>query len=141
MDPMAQAYAYYNYNVDAGSIEHTAGNIQPKYFNNDANFPQGFRTPDNSWTNYWRTGQNRYLGFYGPDNGEGIGAKSLGRELAYSEAFSACQVKKVFKAVCLREPETVTDHQMFDQIVTNFEASGFRMKKVFADTAQYCMGQ
>ena len=141
MDPMAQAYAYYNYNIDAGSIEHTAGSVQPKYFNNDANFPQGFRTPDNSWTNYWRAGQNRYLGFYGPDNGEGIGAKSLGRELAYSEAFSACQVKKVFKAVCLREPETATDHQMFDQIVTNFEASGFRMKKVFADTAQYCMGQ
>jgi len=141
MDPMAQAYAYYNYDEASGSIEHTAGNVQPKYFNNDANFPQGFRTPDDSWTNYWRTGQNRYLGFYGPDNGEGIGAKSLGRELSHSDAFSACQVKKVFKAVCLREPETTNDHQMFDQFVTNFEASGFRMKKVFADTAEYCMGQ
>ena len=115
--------------------------MQPKYFNNDLNFPQGFRTPDDSWTNYWRTGQNRYLGFYGPDNGEGTGAKTLGRELSHSTAFSACQVKKVFKAVCLREPETVTDHQMFDQFVTNFENSNYRMKKVFADTAEYCMGQ
>ena len=141
MDPMAQAFAYYNYNVDTGSIEYTANNVQPKYFNNDLNFPQGFRTPDDSWTNYWRTGQNRYLGFYGPDNGEGTGAKTLGRELSHSTAFSACQVKKVFKAVCLREPETVTDHQMFDQFVTNFENSNFRMKKVFADTAEYCMGQ
>jgi hypothetical protein len=141
MDPMAQAYAYYNYDEASGSIEHTAGNVQPKYFNNDLNFPPGFRTPDDSWTNYWRMGQNRYLGFYGPDNGEGIGAKSLGRELSYSDAFSACQVKKVFQAVCLREPETATDHQMFDQFVSNFESSGFRMKKVFADTAEYCMGQ
>jgi hypothetical protein len=141
MDPMAQAFAYYNYNVDTGSIEYTANNVQPKYFNNDLNFPQGFRTPDDSWNNYWRTGQNRYLGFYGPDDGEGTGAKTLGRELAHSTAFSACQVKKVFKAVCLREPETVTDHQMFDQFVTNFENSNFRMKKVFADTAEYCMGQ
>jgi hypothetical protein len=141
MDPMAQAFAYYNYNDATGAIEYTAGNVQPKYFNNDLNFPQGFRTPDDSWTNYWRTGQNRYLGFYGPDNGEGIGAQSLGRELAHSDAFAQCQVRKVFKAVCLREPETTTDHANFDQFVTNFASSGYQMKKVFADTAGYCMGQ
>jgi hypothetical protein len=141
MDPMAQAFAYYNYDETSGAIEYTPAVVQPKYFNNDLNFPQGFRTPDDSWTNYWRSGQNRYLGFYGPDNGEGAGAKTLGRELAHSDAFSACQVKKVFKAVCLREPETSADHQAFDQFVANFESSGFRMKQVFADTAEYCMGQ
>ena len=141
MDPMAQAFAYYNYNVDSGALEYTNGNVQSKYFNNDLNFPQGFRTPNDTWTNYWRTGTNRYLGFYGPDNGAGVGAKSLGRELSHSDQFASCQVTKVFKAVCLREPETTTDHQTFDQIVSNFAASGYRMKKVFADTAEYCMGQ
>ena len=141
MDPMAQAFAYYNYDEAAGAIEYTDGVVQPKYFNNDLNFPQGFRTPDESWTNYWRTGQNRYLGFYGPDGGAGVGAKTLGRELSHSSAFASCQVKKVFEAVCLREPETTTDHQRFDEFVANFEASGYRMKKVFADTAEYCMGQ
>ncbi|HSG98386.1 MAG TPA: hypothetical protein VLA11_10390 [Woeseiaceae bacterium] len=141
MDPMAQAFAYYDYDDVAGRIEYTGGVVQPKYFNNNLNFPQGFETPDDSWTNYWRTGQNRYLGFYGPDNGDGNGAKSLGRELAHSDAFASCQVRKVFKAVCLREPETTTDHQRFDQFIANFEASGFRMKQVFADTAEYCMGQ
>ena len=141
MDPMAQAFAYYNYDDTAGAIQFTDGVVQPKYFNNDLNFPQGFRTPDDHWTNYWRTGQNRYLGFYGPDNGDGFGAKSLGRELSHSDQFAACQVRKVFTAVCLREPETPTDHQMFDQFITNFANSGFRMKKVFADTAEYCMGQ
>ncbi|MBT8081987.1 MAG: hypothetical protein KJP08_03730 [Gammaproteobacteria bacterium] len=140
MDPMAQAFAYYNYNVDTGSIEYTDGIVQPKYFNNDLNFPPGFRTPDDNWTNYWRTGQNRYLGFYGPGIGDDFGAKSLGVELSHSDGFAQCQVRKVFKAVCLREPETVDDHQAFDQAVTNFAASGYRMKKVFADTAEYCMG-
>ena len=141
MDPMAQAYAYYDYDETAGAIEYTPNNVQPKYFNNDLNFPQGFRTPDDSWTNYWRTGQNRYLDFYGPDNGEGVGAQALGRELAHSGAFAQCQVRKVFKAVCLREPETATDHSNFDQFVANFASSGYQVKKVFADTAEYCMGQ
>jgi len=141
MDPMAQAFAYYNYNDATGALEYTAGNVQPKYFNNDLNFPQGFRTPDDHWTNYWRNGQNRYLGFNGPGTGDDFGAKSLGVELSNSDAFAACQVKKVFKAVCLRDPETDADHTRFDEIVTNFEGSIFKMKQVFADTAVYCMGQ
>ncbi|MDH3276195.1 MAG: hypothetical protein OEM99_16825, partial [Gammaproteobacteria bacterium] len=130
-----------NYNDATGAIEYTAGNVQPKYFNNDLNFPQGFRTPDDHWTNYWRTGQNRYLGFNGPGTGDDFGAKSLGVELSNSDAFAACQVKKVFKTVCLRDPESAADHSKVDEIVTNFEGRVFKMKQVFADTAVYCMGQ
>jgi len=141
MDPMAQAYAYYNYDEAAGSIQYTAGNIQPKYFNNDLNFPQGFRTPDDHWTNYWRNGQNRYLDFYGPGVGDDNGAKSLGVELANSNAFASCQVKKVFKAVCLREPETTNDHNRVDTILQSIGQGPIIMKQVFADTAEYCMGQ
>lgn len=141
MDPMAQAFAYYNYDDVAGAIQYTAGVVQPKYFNNDLNFPQGFRTPDDHWTNYWRVGQNSYLGFNGPGNGDDFGAKTLGVELSNSDAFAGCQVKKVFQAVCLREPETAADHTRVGQIVGNFAASGFQMKRVFADTAEYCMGQ
>ena len=141
MDPMAQAFAYYNYDDAAGAIQYTAGNVQPKYFNNDLNFPPGFRTPDDHWTNYWREGQNRYLGFNGPGTGDDNGAKSLGVELSNSDAFAGCQVKKVFQAVCMREPETSADHTKVDEIVGNFAASGFQMKRVFADTAEYCMGQ
>ena len=76
MDPMAQAFAYYNYNETTGRLEYTAGNVQPKYFNNDLNFPQGFRTPDDSWENYWREGQNAHLGFSPALPGSGTGAKS-----------------------------------------------------------------
>jgi len=141
MDPMTQAYAYYNYDEVSGGIQYTNGTVQSKYFNNDLNFPQGYRTPDDHWTNYWRNGQNRYLGFYGPGNGEGDGAKSLGVELGNSDAFSSCQVKKVFEAVCLRQPETVADHSEVSDITATFQGTGYKMKQVFADTAVYCMGQ
>jgi len=146
MDPMAQAFAYYNYDDGAGTIQYADGVVQDKYYNNDLNFPPGYRTPDDHWTNYWRTGQNRYLDFYGPAQttaagyGDGIGAKSLGVELSNSTAFATCQVKKAFQAVCLREPESANDHARVNSIVQSFGQGPIIMKQVFADTAEYCMG-
>lgn len=146
MDPLAGAFAYYNYDEAAGRLEYTAsgpgagGAVQPKYFNNDLNFPQGFRTTDDSWENRWREGQNAYLGF-AAGGGSGNGAKSLGIELANSEAFASCQVKKVFRAVCLRDPEDQADRDKAAQITNTFRTTGYSMKQVFADTAVHCMGQ
>ena len=142
MDPLAGAFAYYNYDETSGRLEYTAGTVQPKYFNNDLNFPQGFRTTDDSWTNRWREGQNAYLGFSASLPGSGNGAKSLGEELGNSEAFAACQVRKVFRAVCLRDTEDATDRAMVGQLTTDFMTTlGYRMKDVFAQTAVHCMGQ
>ena len=140
MDPMAQAFAYYNFDEDTGALEYTAPSVQPKYFNNDLNFPQGFRTPDDKWDNYWRKGQNAYLGFDDALTGSGSGAQSLGVELGNSDAFAACQVKKAFRAVCLRDPENQTDRDKVDEIVTTFRGTGYQMKQVFADAAVHCMG-
>jgi hypothetical protein len=140
MDPMAQAFAYYNFNDTSGSIEYTAGQVQPKYFNNDANFEFGFVTPDDEWNNYWRTGQNQFLDWDPTLPGGGNGAKSLGQEFGNSGAFASCQVKKVFKAVCLREPEDSADRAQVATMVNTFR-SGYSMKRTFADAAVYCMGQ
>ncbi|MDX1515876.1 MAG: hypothetical protein R3288_03500 [Woeseiaceae bacterium] len=141
MDPLAGAFAYYNYNDATGALEYTPGTVQPKYFNNDLNFPQGFRTQDDHWENYWRRGQNAYLGFDTSLPGEGNGAKSMGEELANSYAFAACQVKKVFRTVCLRDAENQADRNAVDLITDTFRTTGYRMKQVFADTAVHCMGQ
>ena len=142
LDPLAGAFAYYNYDETAGRIEYTPGVVQEKYFHNDLNFPQGFRTTDDTWLNRWRSGQNAYLGFDPGLPGFGNGAKSLGEELGNSQAFASCQVKKVFKAVCLRAPEDSSDRQMVDDLTTQFMTTlGYRMKDVFAETAVYCMGQ
>jgi hypothetical protein len=140
MDPLAQAFAYYDFDEVNGSIEYTAGQVQAKYFNNEDNFPFGFVTPDDSWDNYWRSGQNQFLEWSSNLPGSGNGARSLGEELGNSGAFASCQVKKVFRAVCLRAPEDASDRAQVDTMVSTFK-TGYSMKRVFADAAVYCMGQ
>jgi hypothetical protein len=140
MDPMAGAFAYYNYNEATGAIEYTDGVIQPKYFNNADNFPFGYVTTDDSWLNYWRDGPNQFLGWDSSLPGSGNGAKSLGMEFGNSDAFASCQVRKVFKAVCLRNPEDSNDRTQVANMVSTFK-SGYSIKRAFANAAVYCMGQ
>jgi hypothetical protein len=140
MDPLAGAFAYYNFNEMSGRLEYTPNVVQPKYFNNDTNFEPGYRTTDDSWMNYWRQGQNQFLGWSPLTASSGNGAQSMGDELANSDAFASCQVKKVFKAVCLRSPENAADRTQVAQMVASLKA-GYRMKQTFAEAAVYCMGQ
>ncbi len=140
MDPLAGAFAYYNFDEASASIEYTPGNVQPKYFNNDTNFEPGYRTTDDSWMNYWRNGQDQFLGWDSSLPGSGTGAASMGRELANSDAFASCQVRNVFRTVCLREPEDAADRFQVSQMVTSLQA-GYQMKQTFAEAAVYCMGQ
>jgi hypothetical protein len=148
MDPMAQAFAYYNfsYNVAgdptgaSGQIVYTAGQVQPKYFINSSNFPQGYVTPDDHWDNRWRSGVNSLLGWSASGTGTGSGAKSLGQELESSDAFNNCQVSRVFKMVCFRAPSNDADRTQVAQMITNFRSANFKLRQVFADAAVYCMG-
>jgi hypothetical protein len=145
MDPMAQAFAFYNFNntdpttADSmGTVVYTAGQTQPKYHINNTNFPQGFNTPDDAWENRWRTGPNAILGWNGPA-GSGNGAKSLGTELESSTAFDSCQVTRVFKTVCLRAPSSGADLTQVSQMMSSFQ-NGHKLRQVFAESAAYCMG-
>ena len=150
MDPMAQAFAYYDFNnIDPmtasamGQIVYTAGQVQPKYFINKTNFPQGFSTPDDSWTNRWRAGPNEILGWSAMLTGSGNGAKSLGQELESSAAFASCQVTRVFKYVCLRAPVTTSSKDDFAQVnsmIASFQAHQYKLRQPFAEAAAYCMG-
>lgn len=146
MDPMAQAFAYYDFSgeeeaLDApGHIIYHAGTVAEKYTINANNFEYGFVTPNDRWDNYWRKGQNTYLGWDSGSTGSGNGAKSLGQELANSEAFAKCQVEKVFKAVCLRAPADGTDRAQVSTMLSNFKGNGYRLKQTFAEAAVYCMG-
>jgi hypothetical protein len=143
MDPLAGAFAYYDYDETSQSLVYDATQVHSKYFNNDLNFPQGHRTTDDSWENRWRVGQNSYLGFDPAFNGTGTGngAKSLGVELGKSQAFASCQVKKVFRTVCLRDPEDSNDRTAVSNITATFTGTGYNLKQVFADSAVHCMGQ
>lgn len=150
MDPMAQALAYHNYSYEPendptgenGQIEYTAGVVQPKYFNNEATFPFGFVTPNDDWANYWREGKNEVLGWDEGRNpaGSGTGASSMFAELAHSDAFAQCHVKRVFKTVCLRDPQTEQEVTDVAGFVEAFKADG-NLKNVFASSANYCKGE
>jgi len=140
MDPMAQAFAYYNFDEASQRIQYTPGSVQPKYHINADTFKYGFITPDDRWDNYWRTGQNALLGWDSNLTGSGSGAKSMGRELANSEAFARCQVKKAFRTVCLREPGNAADRNQVDITTASFKADDYNMKTAFAEVAVYCMG-
>jgi hypothetical protein len=139
MDPMAQAFAYYNFDAGSGQLQYTPGIVQPKYLINADNFEYGYVTPDDHWDNYWRSGANSLLDWDPGLPGSGSGAKSLGEELAGSRAFAACQVKKAFRTVCLRVPGNAADRGQVDTIVDDFIESNYNMKTVFAEAAVYCM--
>ena len=64
----------------------------------------------------------------------------MGQELANSDAFAHCQVKKVFKNVCLRDPVDAGDRNEINSMVLSFQNGGYRMKQVFAEAAVYCKG-
>jgi hypothetical protein len=142
MDPMARAFAYYNFNGGTdptkGVTEYTAAKVNAKYFINSSNNKFGFVTPDDTWTNRWIAGPNSVLGFDPTLPHTGSGAASLGQELAASDAFADCQVQKAFKAVCLRAPSSQPDIDAVKAIKTSFKANGYKMKQVFADAAVYC---
>lgn len=141
MDPMAQAFAYYNYDTTSTQLVYTANMVQPKYLINSQNFNDGFVTPDNSWSNRWRAGPNATFGWDSTLPGSGMGAKSLGQELAASDAFAQCQVTKVFQAVCFRAPTSTADQATVAAIKANFKAGGYKLKQVFQQSAAACAGQ
>jgi hypothetical protein len=167
MDPLAQAFAYYEFpypddtafpnlgleeRKDLGQLQYTGGQVQGKYLINSATFAAGYVTPNDHWTNYWRLGENSArIGWRAAATNsgmidlavnsafsEGDGASSMGAELADSEAFTHCQVKKVFRAVCLREPQDITQESAaYTGFVDSFNSS-HNIKQTFAEVAGYC---
>jgi hypothetical protein len=141
MDPMAQAFAHYDYDEVLGRMIYNPSVVASKYFNNSTTFEDGFITTDDRWDNYWRVGQNAALGWDANLPGGGNGAKSLGAELAGTTAFAQCQAKKVFRTVCLRDPVDDADRIAVSDMATDLRTThGYDLRETFATSAAYCMG-
>jgi hypothetical protein len=138
MDPMAQAYAYYEYDENTGRLVYTPNSVQPKYLINANNFSYGYVTTDDHWDNYWRSGPNANLG-WGPEipAAQRNGAKTLGQELAGSTAFARCQAIKVYRAVCLSDP---AESDLTSLLAASNFTSSYNMKDLFANAADACKG-
>lgn len=139
LDGLAGAFAYYDFDEDMQQLAYTADAVQAKYSRDAGTFPFGFETIDDGWVNYWRTGPNSFVGWNGP--GSGMGAKSLGQEIAQTRQFSECMVKQTFAKVCHRTPNGAADLAAVQAIADSFEANNRNMKQVFAETAVHCMGE
>ena len=129
-----------NYNGPGQLDPETGTRVEAKYFNNNLNFEHGYITPDDSWDNYWREGQNKLLGWDAALPGSGNGAQSMGRELAHSQAFAQCQVEKVFENVCLRPPQDSADQTAVSTMVSSLQGNGYNLRRTFAEAAVHCMG-
>jgi hypothetical protein len=139
MDALAGAFAFFEWDAGQARVVHTPGQVQPKFLINANSFPWGYVTTSNRWDNFWRSGQNAALGWRAAEPG-GFGPKTLGIEVASSRAFSECQVEKAFERVCFHPPGNPTERAEVQRIADVFEANGYSMKRVFAETAAYCMG-
>ncbi|PIE40741.1 MAG: hypothetical protein CSA49_06975 [Gammaproteobacteria bacterium] len=158
MDPLAQAFAYYEWTgeegTDEGEIAYTPDSVQAKNLINSGNFKWGYQTPDDTWINYWRKGPNALWvgwpelagsGYVDSEADQpyatGQGASSLGAELAGTRLFAQCQSRQVFKNVCLREPGNDADHAVIDSMVADFDANDGSIKRLFGKAAYYCRGE
>jgi len=152
MDGLGGAYARYSFNNNGNNqLNYTPTGVDPKYLINSDNFKPGYIATDERWVNYWRNGQNKLLGWSSTPSdpsisidarghSNGNGAKSMGSELADSQAFASCQVKKAFQAVCLRNSDNyAADRTIVDSVTTDFMGiDNYNMKSVFAKVAAYC---
>ena len=148
MDPFAQAFAFYQFDYgddpEDGNIRYTADVVEAKYSINATTFPHGFITPDDRWDNFWRDGVNKKLLGWDTNNlglqGTGNGAKSMGEELANSDAFARSHVLHAFKSSCLREPADQNDIDEVERIKLIFRTNNYNLKRVFSEIAIYCAG-
>jgi len=140
MDPMAGAFAYYDFDETGGAMVYTAGKVQAKYTINASNNPYGYITTDDSWESRMRLGgpDQKIFNFSASLPGKGNGAQSFGQEIAASGAFASCQATKAFKAVCLRAPASTADVAEINKLAGDFQSGGYKFKSVFAAAATYC---
>jgi hypothetical protein len=137
-DPLAGAYAFYDFDMAQGRVVYTRGMVQPKMVLNANTSPFGYVTVDDRWDNFWREGPNQVLDWRAPGGGGGYGLKSMGAEVAGTYAFSVCQVEKAFEHVCFRPPNDMTDLAQVDLVATEFEADNYNMKNALAKLAVFC---
>lgn len=136
-DAIAGAWAYFDF-VD-GQIVYTPGTVAEKV--NQLNlYSDGHVVTSDYFTNMWATGQNAVLGWKGAQ--EGYGVKALGRMLSSTRAFSDCMATKVYKLVCLKEPQQQAHIDAIKTFADQFEAnSTYNMKSLIAKTSALCLGE
>jgi hypothetical protein len=152
-DAFGNAFAYFDFRDERMNYRRAerptlAPSVRPKMVQNDSIFPDGFKPSDDTWHNTLFSSADPIkplkLGWRTPEGGSemiGSGAHTLGRALAATRAFSSCQVKKVFRHVCLREPQD-SEHAWLETITDRFENPNdwnYNFKNLFKAVVNVCL--
>lgn len=130
MDGMGGAFARFEY-LD-GSLVYFKDRVAEKMNKNEAFYPAGFVTTDDTWTNLLDYNPTIDFGWRTPMEGKGVA--EYGKALANSEAFGRCMVTKVFSEVC---GKSIKDEysSLLDPLRKDFEDHGYNLKHLFTKVA------
>jgi hypothetical protein len=134
MDALAGAFAYYDYRDN--KVIYTPGEVVPK-MNHNVVFPEGFVTSNDGWKNLWTQGHNSSLGWGSITEGEGV--QSLGRLLAYTEAFHSCMAKQAYETVCMKRVATSLDKSRVQRLTASYKSSNYNLKRLFINASLECL--
>ncbi len=141
MDPLTGAFSFHDWDDTTTPavprLVYTPGVVRPKVNRNATEFPEGYITTDNSWSNLWADGPSaKKLGWTGANSG--VGVKSLGEALGNTEAFAKCMAKNAIETMCIRKAVSQGDLDAIDSLAQGFKANNYNLKNTFADAAVYC---
>ncbi|NRA63780.1 MAG: hypothetical protein HRU19_04815 [Pseudobacteriovorax sp.] len=136
MDPQTSAFAFVDFDPEAGRITYSQTPV-PKVNRNNDTFPNGAAVTGDAWLNIWYEGTNANLG-WSKEIKSGNGPKSWGQAMADTEMFPQCMAKRVYEVVCLQDGTTNLAKANISAMATQFVAEGHNMKKLFENTAALC---
>jgi hypothetical protein len=120
-----------------------------KFARNASNYPEGYRTIDNSWALTFTPSQMAYFDWDGTVPTRGRGVHSLATALSRFGQFQRCMVDKVAELVCPSDPndKTLGKNQVLGQrakseLVTSLKAHG-DLRRVFEEISvrPECLGR
>ncbi len=166
MDPLAGAFAYYDFNgvrvgtdqngdyIFEGALIRSPSVVAKMKRDPEGNDPgssippdaEGHITVNDSWENRWTKGLNSFLGFRNNLEGEtielerGAGPHTLGKVFAATEQFSKCMAQRAYRKVCAKTGDlNDADELIIKRITENFEKNGQKGKALFIDSAIACL--
>ena len=141
MDPLAQAFAYHDWDEAAGRMVYTAGVVRPKYFNNKDTFPPA--TPRRTTTGTTTGARAATRCSAGTRRCRAV-ARARSRSGASSRTPThspAARCRRCSATSASATPSDAADRAKVQSMIGSFKSSGYQLKRVFAEAATYCMGE
>lgn len=133
MDALAGSAAFYDYLPgNQGGLSYSGSYVEQKYHRDRQNFPNGFKTLNDSWSNIWAAGPNARMEWEGQQEGKGL--KEMGAMLTRSKGFSRCMAKQALEHLC-----SVSDQSVVEKLSQKFSlGKNYNMKELFASASVVC---